>query len=276
MGITPAAVGQRIRALEDYLGSDLLLRGRSGLAPTAVLELAMADLTLAFDALNRVTDTLDFQRVSEIHIVADPDWAELWLLPRLPTFRRDHPRILFCINGTGDIPLRLGAPDLRVTYGPEPGDILLRDVIVPATGPDNSRRMAAWDPDLPMEGMPLLHLRSQKESPEHPGWEAWFKTFGGRKEGPGRGVVSPNARVGIEAIRKDVGFLVCGLSLLMHDLENRAVVLPFPPVEHLVAPHPYRLWVRPDGAGRPQIRKFVAWLRGEATETERKIKEMTG
>ena len=32
LGITPAAVGQRIRALEDYLGTDLLLRGRSGLS----------------------------------------------------------------------------------------------------------------------------------------------------------------------------------------------------------------------------------------------------
>ena len=28
--ITPAAVGQRIKALEDYLGIELVMRGRSG------------------------------------------------------------------------------------------------------------------------------------------------------------------------------------------------------------------------------------------------------
>ena len=28
LGITPAAIGQRIRSLEDYLGTDLLVRGR--------------------------------------------------------------------------------------------------------------------------------------------------------------------------------------------------------------------------------------------------------
>ena len=37
LGITSAAAGQRIRALEDYLGTGLLLRGRSGLHPTAAL-----------------------------------------------------------------------------------------------------------------------------------------------------------------------------------------------------------------------------------------------
>ena len=114
LGITPAAVGQRIRSLEDYLGTDLLTRGRSGLQPTKVLDQAIADLRVAFEALDRVTDTLDFQRVSEIHIVADPDWTELWLIPRLPEFQQDHPNLLFCINGSGDVPVRLGSPDLRI------------------------------------------------------------------------------------------------------------------------------------------------------------------
>ena len=54
-GITPAAVGQRIRSLEDYLGSDLLMRGRSGLQPTADLNRALVDLKAAFAALDRVT-----------------------------------------------------------------------------------------------------------------------------------------------------------------------------------------------------------------------------
>ena len=40
LAITPAAVGQRIKALEDYLGIDLVVRARSGLCPTATLSLA--------------------------------------------------------------------------------------------------------------------------------------------------------------------------------------------------------------------------------------------
>lgn len=274
LSITPAAIGQRIRALEDYLGTDLLLRGRSGLIPTPELELALGDLRQAFDALNRVTETLDFQRVSEIHIVADPDWAELWLLPRILAFRKDYPNILFCINGEGDVPVRLGAPDLRIVYGPGPGEVLFTDAILPVTGPDNIRRIAAWDAEMQMEGMPLMHLKSQNEDGDHPGWVEWFAAFGHRRTGPGRGVIYPNARLAIQSVQLDAGFLVCGLSLLLHDLDGGSVVLPFPSALHLVAPHPYRIRLRAEAANRPQTQRFVDWLRGEAKETDRRIKEM--
>lgn len=276
LGITPAAVGQRIRALEDFLETDLLQRGRSGLVPTPALDMALADLRQGFAALERVTETLDFQRLSEIHIVAEPDWADLWLLPRLARFRRDHPNILFCVNGAGDVPLRIGTPDLRIVYGDDPGEMLFRDILVPVTGPDNTRRMIDLDPVLQMEGMPLLHLKSHRESSGHPGWVEWFKTFGHRKMGPDRGVHYQNARLALEAVRQNVGFLLCGLSLIEHDLERGTIVLPFPVSEHIVAPHPYRLRMREDGAPRPQLQTFIAWLRNEATASQRKIEELAG
>ena len=275
LGITPAAVGQRIRALEDYLGTDLLLRGRSGLTPTPELDQALADLRQAFDALERVTQTLDFQRITEIHIVADTDWADLWLLPRIPAFRSQHPKILFCINGAGDVPVRLGTPDLRVVCGPTPGDFLYRDVILPVTGPDNTRRMAHRDPLLQMEGMPLLHLKSHQDGHDHPGWVAWFTAFGHRLTGPGRGVHYPSARLAMDAVRQNVGFLACGLSLLLADLETGSIVLPFPASDHIAAPHPYRLRIRADAAPRPQIQSFVAWLDEQAKATQRQIETLT-
>jgi LysR family glycine cleavage system transcriptional activator len=271
LGITPAAVGQRIRALEDYLGTDLLARGRSGLAPTAELAPALADLRLAFDALQRVTDALDFQRVSEIHIVADADWAEMWLLPRLSAFQRDNPNIRFCVNGAGDVPVRLGAPDLRVTCGEDQGEPLYRDVLVPITGPDNPRRLSDWDPVLRMEGMPLLHLKAQRENPDAPGWVEWFARYGQRRTGQDRGVHYPRARIALEAVRQNIGFLVCGLSLVLQDLDAGTVVLPFPASDHLVAPHPYRLRVSPAASGRPQVQRFTAWLWSETMATRSRI-----
>lgn len=275
LGITPAAVGQRIRALEDYLGADLLMRGRSGLQPTAELSQALGDLHAAFAALDRVTETLDFQRVSEIQIVADPDWAELWLAPRLPAFRQAHPNILFCINGAGDVPLRLGAPDLRIGCGDGRDEPLFADVFVPISGPDNLRRIAGRDPAIQMEGMPLLHLKAQLEEAGPPGWVEWFQAFGYRESGPDRGVRYQHMRLALEAVRQNVGFLVCGLSLVQADLESGQVVNPFPMSQHLIALHPYRLKLRQDSEKRPQLQRFVAWLRHEASETRRQIEEMT-
>ena len=276
LGITPAAVGQRIRALEDYLGVDLLLRGRSGLTPTPNLDHALADLRQAFDALERVTETLDFGRISEIHIVADPDWADLWLLPRLPRFRADHPSILFCINGAGDIPLRLGAPDLRVLNGDSKGDPLLTDVVLPIGGRDNIRRIIGDDPDIQMEGMPLLHLKSHRDGNAHPGWVDWFKKFGHRKMGQSRGIHYQNARLALEAARQNVGFFICGLSLMLPDVEDGTLLLPFPMSEHLKSPHPYRLQIRPDAAHRPQMQRFVTWMHVEAKQTARQMAAIIG
>jgi LysR family glycine cleavage system transcriptional activator len=276
LGITPAAVGQRIRALEEFLGMDLLTRGRSGLIPTPELARALPDLRAAFGALDRVAETLDFQRLSEIHIVAEPDLAELWLEPRLPAFRADHPNIRFCINGAGDVPLRLGAPDIRIVCEDGTGTELFRDVFLPVSGPDNTRRIAGWDPALPMEGMPLLHLKSQRDTAEVPGWVTWFARFGQRQKGPDRGVHYQHARVALEAVRQEVGFLVCGLSLLLADLANGRVVLPFPAEQNLPAPYPYRLRLRPEVAARPQVARFVAWLEGEAATTAGEITRITG
>lgn len=269
LGITPAAVGQRIRALEEFLSTSLLLRGRSGLVPTAELERALVDLKTAFAALDRVTECLDFQRVTEIHIVADPDWSELWLLPRLGAFRAENPHILFCINGVGDVPIRLGAPDCRITYDdPIHGEVLFRDLLLPVTGLDNLRRMADWDPLLPLEGMPFLHLEAQRDDPARPGWPDWVEQFGYRREGAGRGVHYHHARLTLEAVRQNVGFLICGLSLVEKDIAEGRILLPYPAHQSLVAPKPYVLTLSARGALRPQLLRFIDWLRHEAKLTE--------
>lgn len=274
LGITPAAVGQRIRSLEDYLGSDLLMRGRSGLQPTRVLDHAIADLKIAFEALDRATAALDFQRVSEIHIVADPDWAELWLLPRLTEFRAAYPNVLFCINGTGDVPVRLGQPDVRISSESPDGEPLYQDILVPVTGLDNTRRMADFDPVHQMEGMPLLHLKPQLEGAKTPGWIDWFQMYGHRESGLDRGVSYPNARLALDAVKQNVGFLVCNLSLVLLDLEQHRIVHPFALSQHIVAPQPYRIKLRDSAHKRAAVVKFVEWMQGKARETQTAIDTM--
>ena len=89
LAITPAAVGQRLKALEDYLGVDLVVRGRSGLQPTPELSGALPHLHAAFRELAQAADLLELQRGQQIRIAAASDVADLWLAPRLPTFRAD-------------------------------------------------------------------------------------------------------------------------------------------------------------------------------------------
>lgn len=70
LGITPAALGQRISALESYLGVTLLSRGRSGMAATPELVAALPHLHSAFAELEEAASALDLQRGGEIHVAA--------------------------------------------------------------------------------------------------------------------------------------------------------------------------------------------------------------
>ena len=269
LAITPAAAGQRIRALEDYLGTDLLLRGRSGLRPTPALEQAIPDLRLAFEALARVTETLDFQRVSELHIVADRDWTELWLKPRLPEFREAHPNIRFCINGDGDVPVRLGAPDLRIERSDDAaGKVLFRDVHVAITAPGMLRRLGGHDQDFELEGLPLLHIDAGPRERSQPGWAEWIDRYGLRREGADRGVHYRHLRLALEAVRQEVGFLICGLGLARGDLERDAVTLCYPAQQSIPGPEPYRFFLRNETRTTAKIHLFSEWILDQARETQ--------
>jgi DNA-binding transcriptional LysR family regulator len=66
--ITPAVVGQRVKTLENYLGIDLLVRGRSGLRATPELASGLGPLSTAFKELSHVADLLNLQRRDEIRL----------------------------------------------------------------------------------------------------------------------------------------------------------------------------------------------------------------
>lgn len=299
LGITPAAVGQRIRALETFLDTDLLLRGRSGLQPTDALKGSLADLHAAFAALDRVADGLDFQRTAEIHIVADPDWSDLWLTPRLQRFTADHPNIRFNVNGEGDVPMRLGAADLFIDRDPDgrasAGEPIYTEIFLPVGTPENAARISdpfsmTADDGTPrylpvgtlsdkahlwrhsqqgsLEGFPLLHVKPRSDAPDTPGWVEWLAAFPYERTSPERGVQYALVRNAIEGVKSNAGLLVCGLSYVLDDLQNGKLSLPFPGKDCLRARHPYRLAARPEARSRPQARRFIDWLHAEGARTK--------
>ena len=238
LSITPAALGQRIRTLEDFLDTELIVRGRKGTRATAELDEVLGELQVAFRSLDRVTEALNFQKATAIHIVADADFSDLWLLPRLQSFRDANPNILFCINGEGDVPSRVGAPDMRVERTSKAkGDPLFRDYFLPVTSPKNLWRVGLHDPKVEMEGVGTLHIQGR---PDQPDWSAWFEAYGKRSTGLTRGQKYRNTRLALEATRNAVGFMLCGLSFVEKDLQDGTLVNPFPNTLGLAAPYPFR------------------------------------
>lgn len=272
LGITPAAAGQRIKALEDYLGIELVVRGRSGLRPTGELEHALPHLATAFAELRKAAQLLDVQRVDEIHIAANSDWVELWLMPRLAEFRKAFPNILFCINGVGDVPMHLGRADIEIKFGEceEKGNIdsFYRDFLTPIGSLENTRRIRRLAKEDDLEGFPLLHLDFYKDDPAAITWPDWIEAHGHRRTAFTRGIRYQRIAPGLQAVASNAGFIVCGLALISGRVSKGELTLPFEVSKGAWTGHAFHARYRSDTMVRSQIKCFREWLADESRKTK--------
>jgi LysR family transcriptional regulator, glycine cleavage system transcriptional activator len=284
LAITPAAVGQRVKALEEYLGIELLVRGRSGLQPTAELSTALPHLQSAFRELATATELLDLQRGQDIHVAAAPDFADLWLAPRLPEFARAHPNLRFNINGEGTAPTRIGRIDCEITFGPSRAarrgertlDPLFRDFVLPISSPEIDARVAGRPERERLEGYPLFHVDFYKDDPQVPKWPRWVADAGHARTAPGRGIRFTRVAPAIEIVADGAGFALCGIALMRERLERGEISLPFPLATGSWSSHAFQAQFRADGLLRPQIRRFRQWLLDAASQTDRWLAELVG
>jgi len=277
LAITPAAVGQRIKTLEDYLGVDLVVRGRSGLKPAPALAKALPHLTRAFMELTGAAEALDFQRVNEIQIAADIDCAELWLKPRLAQFKAAYPNILFSINGEGDVPMRLGHTDIEIDFAKfQPAEnhlLLFHDFLIPIGSPANVRRIANRKNRL--EGFPLLHLDFYKDDPKTLNWAKWIAAHAPPRSGPPHGIIRfQRISPGLEAVASDAGLMICGLALIAQRVEKGEIGLPFPVKTGSWTSHAFQARFRQAALLRPQVQKFRDWLAQEARATDKDVRRI--
>ena len=86
--VTPGAISQHIKFLEEWAGSDLFERRSQGVSLTALGEDVAEKFSSAFDALGDAVHVLRTHAdQSTINIAALPSIAQSWLSPRLPAIR---------------------------------------------------------------------------------------------------------------------------------------------------------------------------------------------
>lgn len=285
LAITPAAVGQRVKALEDYLGIDLLVRGRSGLQPTPELSGALPHLHAAFRELALAADLLELQKGQQIRIAAASDIVELWLAPRLLAFQARHPNIQLEINGEGEPRRRMVAADCEIFFGPigsvragedRPGELLFHDLVLPVTSPENEHRVEAKGGETRLEGFPLLHVDFYRNDPDSPKWAEWLASEKLVRTAPERGIRFQRVAPAVDAVMANAGFALCGIALLRGAIDAGRLSLPFPVSSGRRTSHAFQVRFRAETLQRPQLRRFRQWLLDEAGETRRWLETLGG
>jgi LysR family glycine cleavage system transcriptional activator len=122
LAVTPAAVGQQIRALEDTLGVVLFKRMTRNLELTPEAERSLPALRAGFRQFEESVRILQDGQGSRCLTIAAPrDFTAKWLGARLANYAKVNPDIRFVIAGIDGVPDFTQANlDLAIVFSGEP------------------------------------------------------------------------------------------------------------------------------------------------------------
>ena len=152
LAVTPAAVGQQIRALEDTLGVVLFRRTTRGLELTPEAEAGLGALRGGFLQFEEAVRAMQAGQSSKSLTIAAPrDLTEKWLMPRLAAIAAADPDLRFVLIAADElVDFTEANLDLAIRWGEGPGEhqgeALESDgmVTVAAAGGTSSEASIAW------------------------------------------------------------------------------------------------------------------------------------
>ena len=272
LNVTPAAVGQLVRTLEDWLGMPLFHRaasGRARLVTTEAAERALPDIRAGFDRL-----ALGLERLREgstqgvLTVTVSPAFAAKWLLPRIDRFQAAWPdtdvRLETSLKPVDFVAQRI---DIGVRYGRGGGvglqaEKLMDEEIYPVCSPELLRNRRLRQPvDLMHET--LIHDLSMDGHAEFPTWDAWLHKAGVAGVATARGMKINNSAAVLQAALEGHGIALARSVMARDDLLSGRLIRLFPEMT-FASPLAYYVVFRPDCATLPRLVAFRDWLHREA------------
>ncbi|KQM18874.1 LysR family transcriptional regulator [Novosphingobium sp. Leaf2] len=124
LAVTPAAVGQQIRALEDLLGVVLFRRTSKGLELTEEAGSGLAALRTGFLHFEDAVQAMQAGQSSHVYTIAAPrEFFAAWLAPRLAAFRAANPQVQYVLVDGEMTDFTEANLDLAVRWTDGPGDL---------------------------------------------------------------------------------------------------------------------------------------------------------
>ncbi|WP_292271941.1 LysR substrate-binding domain-containing protein [Mesorhizobium sp.] len=181
--VSQAAVSSAIKSLEGALGVDLFVRQHKRIVLTEAGKRFYSDVALGLGHIARSAEAVR-RTAEEKHVVLSSStaFASHWLIPRLPSFRVQHP----------EIEIRIQTADRDTDLGPDPHLIGVRrglgdwpnyrafrfggENLIPVCSPGYLTQSGAPRDLLDLAGRTLIHL-DEPHRPR-PAWKDWFAHFG--------------------------------------------------------------------------------------------------
>ena len=279
LGVTPAAVGQQVRILEDYIGRKVFHRTAEGLRATAAASTALAELHDGFDRLESGFRRLDGPvREGQLSVTIAPSIAWRWLAPRMQGLYQRCPEIdLRMDTSIKIVDLADGEFDLAIRYWEEErggweSTLLFEEHQIPVCAPHLWESSKGASSEAQMLSLPLLHMDSETTDPGAPSWSEWGKArYGLQGDLLDRGPRYPNSAMEIQAVLDGQGVALCGLTLVIDDLVAGHLVAPLRSASAVKTDFAYRMvWATARRQSATQ-KTFMRWIEEEAAKTNEVI-----
>jgi len=124
LAVTPAAVGQQIRALEDVLGVVLFRRTSRGLELTDEAQAGLEPLREGFLRFEESVQAMQAGQSSHSYTIAVPrEFYAQWLAPRLASFRQANPQVRYQLIADEDADFTEANLDVAIRLVEGPGEL---------------------------------------------------------------------------------------------------------------------------------------------------------
>ena len=269
LSVTPAAVSQQIRSLEEYMGLPLFRRTSRALVLTDRAQESLEALREGFDRIEDACASLTTpEDDTTLKVSVSPSFAAKWLVPRLERYYELNAEIVVKISATNELTDFASEDiDLAIRYGSGnyPGlyvEELMREEVFPVCSPALLQDNGGVSTPADLSDVTLIHDDSSLDDESCPTWSMWLKAAG-VKVGEGQRALHFNqTALAIEAAVAGRGVVLAKRTLAESDLKAERLVRPFR------ASHPvdfaYYMVCPEASMARHKVASFMSWLREEA------------
>lgn len=233
LDVTPAAVGQMVRSLEDWVGYPLFKRTRSGserLAPVEEVQAALEDIAQGLDYLESGLKKLRGRKARSVVVVtASQALVANWLISRLDDFASAYPnidirldvsdRIIDLAQGEADIGIRCGLGSWKGVKATH----LMNEAIIAVC----HHRLVPKDEDVTagwIACQTLIHDGTPHPGGDFPTWTEWLLRLGANHAPTDRGLKINSTAAVIQAAVASRGIALVRKALVQHELESGRLV----------------------------------------------------
>ena len=264
--VTPGAISQQMKQLEDRLGFALFHRVGRGLELTAQ---GQRLAVVANEVHSRIDDELRLLHSGAIggifKLRCIPSFLSKWLMPRLPALEQRFPDVeLRIIAEDSSGSLRDDDFDLAIdlndgSYAGLTTTPLLEEELFPVCSPGLLIGRPPLDAPSQLVHYPLLHdITAWRGSYEYAEWEFYLSAIGAEGINVRRGHTFNRNHLTIEAARLGMGVAIARRALITNELEQGSLIVPFG--QPIKARKKYVLAYREGALNTPSRRAIHDWL----------------